>query len=349
MEFTAQAIAQFLGGSVEGNPEVKVNTVAKIEEGKPGALSFLANPKYAQYIYETQSSIVLVNSDFVVESPIKATLVRVSNAYEAFAMLLQLYAQSKKEKKGIETPSFIHSSAKVGENLYLGAFAYISENAVIGSNVKIYPNVYVGDNAKIGNNTIIYPGVAIYEDCIIGSNCYIHAGAVIGADGFGFASGEDTNYKKIPQIGNVIIEDYVEIGANATVDRATMGSTILRKGVKLDDHVHIAHNVEVGENTVMAAHAGIAGSTKIGKNCMFGGQVGVGPHLKIADGVKAGAQAGIPSDIKKEGMIVLGSPANDISSQRRSMAVYKNLPALSTKISELEKIVEELSRKQSKG
>jgi len=347
MEFTAKAIAQFLGGTVEGNPDTKVNTVAKIEDGHEGALSFLANPKYAPYIYNTQSSIVLVNNDFVAESPIKATLVRVPNAYEAFAMLLQLYAQSKKQKSGIETPSHIDSSAKIGENLYLGAYAYISEKVTIGNNVKIYPHVYIGDNVKIGDNTIIYPNVTIYEDCIIGKECVLHAGSVVGADGFGFASGEDTNYKKIPQIGNVIIEDYVEIGANATIDRATMGSTILRKGVKIDDHVHIAHNVEVGENTVMAAQSGVAGSSKIGKNCMFGGQVGVGPHLKIANGVKAGAQAGIPSDIKQEGAIVLGSPASDISSQRRSMAVYKNLPELRSRLSDLEKIVEELKRKIS--
>lgn len=347
MEFSAQAIAQFLGGTVEGNPDTKVNTVAKIEEGHEGALSFLANPKYTQYIYSTKSSIVLVNNDFVAESPISATLVRVANAYEAFAMLLQLYAQSKKQKSGIETPSHIDSSAKIGENLYLGAYAYISEKVIIGNNVKIYPNVYVGDNVKIGDNTIIYPNVTVYEDCIIGKDCVLHAGSVVGADGFGFASGEDTNYKKIPQIGNVIIEDYVEIGANATIDRATMGSTVLRKGVKIDDHVHIAHNVEVGENTVMAAQSGVAGSSKIGKNCMFGGQVGVGPHLRIANGVKAGAQTGIPSDIKQEGAIVLGSPASDISSQRRSMAVYKNLPELRSRLSDLEKIVKELRSKLS--
>jgi len=347
MDFSAQAIAQFLGGTVEGNPDVRVNTVAKIEEGHSGALSFLANPKYAHYIYSSQSSIILVNNDFIAESPIQATLVRVNNAYESFASLLQLYAQSKKQKQGIEANSFIHDSAKIGENLYLGAFSYISENAVIGNSVKIYPNVYIGDSVKIGDNTIVYPNVTIYEECVIGKDCVLHAGSVVGADGFGFASGEDTNYKKIPQIGNVIIEDYVEIGANATIDRATMGSTILRKGVKLDDHVHIAHNVEIGENTVMAAQSGVAGSTKIGKNCMFGGQVGISPHIRIADGVKAGAQAGIPSDIKKAGSIVLGSPASDISAQKRSMAVYKNLPELRSRLSDLEKIVEELKRKIS--
>lgn len=347
MEFTASTIAQFLKGKVEGNPDVKVTTVAKIEEGRPGALSFLANPKYTNYIYTTQSSIVLVNNDFVADAPITATIIRVNNAYEAFASLLQLYAQAKKQKSGIENPSYIHSTAKVGENIYLGAFAYISENAQIGKNVKIYPQAYIGDNVKIGDNTIIYSGAKIYEDCVIGNECVIHAGAVVGADGFGFASGEDTNYTKVPQIGNVVIEDFVEIGANATIDRATMGSTILRKGVKIDDHVHIAHNVEIGENTVMAAQSGVAGSSKIGKNCMFGGQVGVGPHIRIADGVKAGAQAGIHSDIKQEGAMVLGSPASDISLQRRSMVVYKNLPEMRIKLSELEQIVKELQEKLS--
>lgn len=347
MEFTAQIIAGFLNGTVEGDPNAKVHTVSKIEEGFSGSLSFLANPKYIPYIYTTESSIVLVNNDFVAEQPVKATLVRVANAYEAFASLLDLYAQSKQPKNGIEEPSFIHPSAKIGTDAYIGAFSYIAENAKVGNNVKIYPQVYIGNNVTVGNNCIFYPGVVIYEDCVIGNNCIIHAGAIIGADGFGFASGEDTNYKKIPQIGNVIIEDYVEIGANATVDRATMGSTILRKGVKLDDHVHIAHNVEIGENTVMAAQGGVAGSTKIGKNCMFGGQVGISPHIKIANGVKAGAQAGISGDVKKEGAILLGSPANDISKQRRSMAVYKNLPNLANKISELEKIVEELKARLS--
>lgn len=349
MEFTAQIIAGFLGGTVEGDPNTKVHTIAKIEEGFAGALSFLANPKYTPYIYSTESSIVLVNKDFVAEQSVKATLVRVNNAYEAFASLLDLYAQSKQSKKGIEELSFIHNTAKLGENIYVGAFSYISENAIIGNNVKIYPQVFVGDKVKIGDNTVLNPGVVIYEECVIGSNCIIHAGAIIGADGFGFASQEDTNYKKIPQIGNVIIEDYVEIGANATVDRATMGSTILRKGVKIDDHVHIAHNVEVGENTVMAAQGGVAGSTKIGKNCMFGGQVGISPHVKIANGVKVGAQAGISGDIKKEGAILLGSPANEIGRQRRSMAVYKNLPDIVTKISELEKAIEELKLKLSNG
>lgn len=345
MEFTAQIIAGYLGGTVEGDPNVKVTTVSKIEEGFPGSLAFLANPKYTPYIYSTKATIVLVNEDFTPDQPVEATLIRVKNAYEAFASLLTLYAQSKQPKTGIEEPSFIHKNAKIGKEPYIGAFTYIAEDVVLGDNVKIYPQAYIGPRVKIGDNTIIYPGVVIYEECVIGSNCIIHGGAIIGADGFGFASSEETNYKKIPQIGNVILEDYVEIGANATVDRATMGSTILRKGVKIDDHVHIAHNVEVGENTVMAAQSGVAGSTKIGKNCMFGGQVGVSPHVKIADGVKAGAQAGISGDIRKPGVIVLGSPANEISKQRRSMAVYKNLPELMNKINELERTIEELKNK----
>ncbi|MCB8964914.1 MAG: UDP-3-O-(3-hydroxymyristoyl)glucosamine N-acyltransferase [Bacteroidales bacterium] len=349
MEFTAQIIAGFLGGTVEGDPNTKVHTIAKIEEGFTGALSFLANPKYTPYIYSTQSSIVLVNTDFVAEQPVAATLVRVNNAYEAFASLLDLYAQSKPLPTGIEEPSFIHSSAKLGANVYVGAFSYIAENAVIGENVKIYPQVYIGNKVKIGDNTTLYPGTIVYEECVIGNNCIIHAGAIIGADGFGFASQEDTNYKKIPQIGNVIIEDYVEIGANATVDRATMGSTILRKGVKIDDHVHIAHNVEIGENTVMAAQGGVAGSTKVGKNCMFGGQVGISPHIKIADGVKVGAQAGISGDVRKPGAILLGSPAYEIGRQRRSMIVYKNLPDLVAKVTELEKTIEELKNRLAKG
>ncbi len=346
MEFTAQVIANFLGGVVEGNPEVKVSTVSKIEEGSPGSLAFLANPKYAPYIYTTNASIVLVNADFVAEQPVKATLVRVKNAYEAFASLLQLYAQqTEPQLSGVETPSFIHPSAAYGDDFYLGAFAYISGDVRIGSRVKIYPQVFVGKGVIIGDNTTIYPGAVIYHECTIGSNCIIHAGAVIGADGFGFASQEDANYKKIPQIGNVVLEDYVEIGANATVDRATMGSTILHRGVKIDDHVHIAHNVEVGENTVMAAQCGVAGSTKIGKNCMFGGQVGASPHIKIADGVMAGAQSGIAGDIRKPGTIILGSPAFDVSKQRRSMAVYKNLPDMANKLNEMQRTIEELKKK----
>lgn len=347
MEFTAQAIAGFLGGTVEGDPEAKIRTVAKIEEGFPGALSFLANPKYTPYIYATQSSVVLVNNDFVAEQPVKATLVRVKNSYEAFATLLDLYAQAKQPQSETEQPSFVHPSVILPDDIYIGAFSYIAKGVKLGKNVKIYPQVYVGEGVSIGDNSIVYPGAKVYQECVIGNSCIVHAGAVIGADGFGFASQQDTNYKKIPQIGNVIIEDYVEIGANATVDRATMGSTILRKGVKIDDHVHIAHNVEIGENTVVAAQSGIAGSSKVGKNCMFGGQTGIGPHIRIADGVKVGAQAGISSDIRRPDSILLGSPANDVGKERRSMAIYKNLPDLLAKVNDLEKTVDELKSRLS--
>jgi len=274
MEFQATSIADFLNGTIEGDPNATVHNISKIEDGKPGTLSFLANPKYNKYIYETDATIVLVNRDFVAEGEIKATLIRVDNAYEAFASLLDLYQQIKGTKSGIENPSYIDASATIGKNLYLGAFAYIGENARIGDNVKIYPHAYIGDNVVVGDNTIIYSGVRIYEDCKIGESCILHAGCVIGADGFGFAPTSDGSYKKIPQIGNVILEDYVEIGANTTVDCATMGSTIIHRGVKLDNLIQIAHNCEVGENTVMAALTGLAGSVKVGRNCTFGGQVG---------------------------------------------------------------------------
>ncbi|HPD96415.1 MAG: UDP-3-O-(3-hydroxymyristoyl)glucosamine N-acyltransferase [Bacteroidales bacterium] len=343
MEFTAQAIASFLGGTIEGDPNVEVHTVAKIEEAFPGSLAFLANPKYTHYIYDTKASIVLVNADFEATHKIDATVIRVKSAYEAFAQLLTMYAEAKQPKSGIEQPSFIHETAKVGTNVYIGAFSYIGDGAQVGNNVKIYPQVYIGPNVKVADDSIIYPGVIIYQDCVVGKQCIIHAGAIIGADGFGFASQEDDNYKKIPQIGNTILEDYVEVGANATVDRATMGSTILRKGVKIDDHVHIAHNVEIGEHTVMAAQCGVAGSAKIGKNCMFGGQVGIAPHTKITDGVKVGAQSGIASDIRKENVMLLGSPANEILKARRSIAIYNNLSELQKRVNELERTVKKLS------
>lgn len=343
MEFTAQAIAQFLGGVVEGDEKAVVTTVAKIEEGFSGALSFLANPKYTNFIYSTKSSIVLVSNDFVAEHPIQATLVRVANPYEAFAQLLDLYAQARHPKAGVDKRAFIHKNAVVDKSASVGAFAYLAVGVKVAANVRIYPQVYVGRNVKLGENTVIYPGVVIYDDCVVGSNCTIHAGAVIGADGFGFAPQSDSNYKKIPQIGNVIIEDYVEIGANATVDRATMGSTILRHGVKIDDHVHVAHNVEIGENTVMAAQCGVAGSAKIGKSCMFGGQVGVPPHVKIADEAKFGAQSGVAGDVKQVGSVMMGSPAHNVSIERRARVAYKNLPELVRRVNELERMVKDLT------
>ena len=336
MEFTASAIAGFLNGEIEGNPDVKVNTVAKIEEGFEGALSFLANPAYEQYIYTTNSSIALVNKTFVPSGKIKATLIKVDNAYESFAALLRLVEQSKPRKKGVHPSAVIEPSAKIGDDVYIGAHSYIGENCSVGSGCAVYPNVYIGDNSKIGDNCVLYAGVKIYHECVIGNECIIHAGAVIGSDGFGFAP-SDAEYSKIPQLGNVVLEDNVEIGANSTIDRATMGSTIIRKGVKLDNLIQIGHNVEVGENTVMAAQTGIAGSTKIGKNCMFGGQVGIAGHLKIAAGTKIGAQAGIMSDIKEENSAIMGTPAFDIKQFMKSYVVFKKLPELNTKLNTFER------------
>ncbi len=344
MEFKAQSIADFLGGTVEGDPNSVVSDVAKIEEGRPGTLAFLSNPKYNKYLYETEASIVIINENYELESPVKATLIRVPDAYKAFASLLELYQQAKGNKTGIENPSFIDASAKVGNDVYVGAFAYIGKNVRIGNHVKIYPQVYIGDNSSIGDDSILYAGVKIYEDCKIGEACIIHAGAVIGADGFGFAPMEDGTYKKIPQVGNVIIEDNVEIGANTTVDCATMGSTIIRKGTKIDDLVMIAHNVEIGENTVMASQTGIAGSTKVGSNCMFGGQVGVAGHITIGDNVNLGAMSGVPNSIKSN-RTVLGAPAMDIAQAAKVFAIYRNLPQLREQVIYLGKQVAQIKTK----
>ncbi len=340
MEFTAATIAGFLNGKIEGNPDVKVNTVAKIEEGHSGALSFLANPKYEHYIYTTQSSIVLVNNTFVPSSKIEATLIRVDNAYEAFASLLRLVDQSRPRKKGIHPTAIIEPTATIGSDVYVGPYAYIGDNCLIGDGCSVYPHVYIGDNTRLGKNCSVNPGVKIYHECIIGDDCTIHAGSVIGGDGFGFAPQSDSEYMKIPQLGNVILEDQVEIGANVTIDRATMGSTIIRKGVKLDNLIQIGHNVEIGENTVMAAQTGIAGSTKIGKNCMFGGQVGISGHVKIPGGTKIGAQAGILGDIKEENAVLLGSPSMDLKKFLRSFAVFKKLPEIQAQLSSIQKEVE---------
>lgn len=342
MEFTAEVIAGFLKGEIQGDPKTSVSNVAKIEEGKPGTLAFLANPKYEKYLYETQASIVLINKDLKIEGDVKATLIRVEDAYQSFAALLDLYEQNKPKKQGVTERASIDESATIGENAYIGDFAVIGKNVQVGKNVKIYPQVFLDDNVKVGDNTILYAGVKVYEDCEIGANSIIHSGTVIGADGFGFAPQEDGSYKKIPQIGNVIIEDYVELGSNVSIDRATMGSTIIRKGAKLDNLIQIAHNVEVGENSVYAAQCGIAGSTKLGKNIMLGGQVGIVGHIQIADNVKIASQSGVNSTIKKEGVVLLGSPATDIGIQRRAMAVYKSLPEMRTKISDLEKQIQEL-------
>ena len=344
MNFTAALIAEFLKGSVEGNPEATVSDISKIEEGKPGTLSFLANPKYEKFIYDTQSTIVIVNTDFQPQKEISATLVRVKNAYESFAALLRLYEQSKPRKTGISKMASVSETASLGKELYVGDFTVISGNASIGNGVQLYPQVYVGDHVKIGEGSILHPGVKVYEGCEIGSNCVIHAGAVIGADGFGFAPNQDNNYEKVPQVGKVIMEDHVEIGANTTVDRATMGATILRKGVKLDNLVMIAHNVEVDENTVIAAQSGISGSTKVGKNCMFGGQVGLIGHINIASGVKIAAQSGITKDIKEEGIVIQGSPAFEFGPYERSYLLFRNLPKIREQINELERKVDGLTQ-----
>lgn len=337
MNFTAKIIAEFLKGSIEGNPEACISDVAKIEEGKEGTLSFLANPKYEKYIYDSESSIIIVNKDFKAEKTVKATLIRVENAYESFALLLNLYEQSKPKKKGIHKHSSISDSASLGDDNYIGEFTVISDGARIGNNVQIYPQVYIGENVKVGDNCILYPGVKIYKDCVIGSACIFHGGVIIGGDGFGFAPDENNVYSKIPQLGNVIVEDDVEIGANTTVDRATMGSTIIRQGVKLDNLIMVGHNVEIGKNTVIAGQTGIAGSSKVGANCMFSGQVGLVGHIQIADGVKVGAQSGISKTVKKEGLVIMGSPATEIMAHKKSLAVFKRLPDLQKQVFELER------------
>ena len=344
MEFTAKAVAEFLKGEVIGNPDIKVNNVSKIEEGTTGTLSFLANPKYEEYVYSSEASIIIVNRNFNPAKKTKATLIKVEDAYQAIASLLQLQESMIPEKIGIHGQSWIEKSVEYGKDLYVGAFSYIGENCKLGDQVKIYPQVYVGDNVEIGDGTVIYPGTRIYHGCKIGKNCNIHSGAVIGSDGFGFAPDSVRDYKKIPQVGNVILEDNVEIGSNTTIDRATMGSTIIKKGVKLDNLIQIAHNVVVGENTVMAAQTGIAGSTKIGKECMFGGQVGIIGHLEIADKVKIGAQAGIGNNVV-EGSILLGSPAFSISDYNRSYVYFRKLPSLVARIEELEQQLSELKSK----
>lgn len=343
MEFSAKQIAEYLGGSVEGNENATVKTFAKIEEGVKGAISFLANPHYAHYLYTTQSSIVLVNNDFVPEQPVSATLIRVENAYESIARLLTLYQSTIQKRTGIHPLACVAESAHIGKDCYVGPFAYIGENVNLGDNCQVYANVVIEERTTVGNNCLFYPNVTIYHDCKIGNNVTLHAGTVIGADGFGFAPAAD-GYEKIPQIGIVTIEDNVEIGANTCVDRSTMGSTYVRKGVKLDNLVQIAHNCEVGENTVMSAQVGVAGSTKIGKWCMFGGQVGIAGHAIIGDRVLSGAQAGIAGSIRKGNVTVQGSPAIDAKNFMRSSVVFKYLPEMRKEIDALKKEIEELKK-----
>ena len=342
MKFLASQIAALLNGTVEGNPDTEVWNVAKIEEGATGMLSFLANPKYTPYIYETKSSVVIVNKDFVAEKPIETTLIRVDDAYASFAKLLAFYDQVSQDKKGVSSLAFVSSSAKCGDDLYLGEFAFIGENVTIGNNVKVYPQVYVGDGCVIGDNTILYPGVRLYRNTVVGRRCIIHAGAVIGADGFGFAPQEDCHYEKIPQVGNVMIDDDVEIGANTTIDRSTMGSTHIHKGVKLDNLIHLAHNVEIGENSALAAQVGVSGSTHLGKNCVVGGQSGFVGHLHIANGSKFGGQCGIMGSIKEENQEFMGTPIQPLRQYLKTNARFRHLDEMARQLETLEKELAEL-------
>ncbi len=346
MEFTAEQIAGFLNGKVDGDPAARINDVSKIEEGKPGTLAFLANPKYEKYIYDTEATIVLINNDLALEKEVKATLIRVNDAYEAFASLLDLYEQSKPRKTGVSPNASIAGSATCGENLYAGDFVYIGDDADIGDNVRLHPQVFIGDNVSIGDNTILYPGVKVLDDCKVGKNCIIHAGTVIGSDGFGFALEQNsTSRRKVPQVGNVVIGNDVEIGSNVSIDRATMGSTRIGNGVKMDNLIQIAHNVEIGDNSVVIAQAGVAGSTKIGRNVILAAQAGLVGHITIGDGAIIGAQSGVNRTLKEKD-IVLGSPAFDIRGSRKSLAIFKNLQDLSKRLIQLEKDIKEL--KESK-
>lgn len=346
MKFTAQQIADFLSGTVEGNPDVSVNNVARIEEGEAGMLSFLANPKYTSYIYTTGSSIVIVNDDFKPEQPVSATLIRVPDAYSAFARLLELYQQFQTAKTGVSALSFVGKNTTTGQDIYIGEFAFVGEGCSLADGVKIYPQAYVGDGCVLGEGTIVYPGAKLYAGTKVGKQCIIHAGCVIGSDGFGFAPQQDQQYKKVPQTGIVMIEDYVEIGANTTIDRATLGATIIRKGVKLDNLIQVAHNVEIGENTVMAAQTGISGSTKIGSNCMFGGQVGLAGHINIANGVKLAAQSGVGSSIREVDAIMMGSPAIPLGDYKRASVHFKRLDQMAKKIQELENRLNSLTKSE---
>lgn len=339
MKFTAQQIAGILEGDIVGNPDVEVSKLSKIEEGTKGSLTFLANPKYQSYIYSTKASITIVNKTFVPENHLETTLIKVEDAYKSFSKLLEYYNMVKLNKQGIENPSFISDSATYGSQIYVGAFTYIGENVKIGNNVKIFPNCYIGDNVVIGDDTVVFAGVKIYSETSIGNNCVINSGVIIGADGFGFVPNEKGEYNKVPQTGNVIIEDFVDIGAATTIDRATLGSTIIRRGVKLDNQIQIAHNVEIGKNTVIAAQTGIAGSTKIGENCQIGGQVGFAGHITIGNNVKIQAQSGIGRSIK-DNETLQGSPAFSYGDWNKSYVYFKNLPKIVKNITDLEKKVD---------
>jgi len=339
MQFTAQQISDLINGTIEGDAEVAVFEMSKIEEAQKGSISFLSNPKYETYLYRSNASIVIINEDLVIKQPVQSTLIRVKNAYTAFSILLDAYNELRFDKQGIEEPSFIHPTASIGENVYIGAFSYIGPNVKIGNNCKVYPNSYIGDQVSIGNNCTIYAGVRVYFDCVVGNRVIIHSGAVIGSDGFGFAPQEDGTYKKISQIGNVMIGDDVEIGANTTIDRATLGSTKIQNGVKLDNLIQLAHNVELGENTVIAAQTGISGSTKIAENVVIGGQVGIAGHVNIARGSQVQAQSGINRSILEPDKKWAGTPASNYASQMRIQVTLQKLPLLEKRISELENLI----------
>jgi UDP-3-O-[3-hydroxymyristoyl] glucosamine N-acyltransferase len=343
MQFSAAQIAALIQGKLEGDPEVLVDNFGKIEEAQAGQLAFLANPKYEEFLYSTKASIIIINENQVLKEKIKATLLRVPDAYLAFASLLSKYQEMMNQQlSGIQEPVYISKSASLGENVYVGAFSYIGNNVKLGENVKIYPQVYIGDDVSIGNQTVIYPGVKIYHRCVIGQQVTIHAGSVIGADGFGFAPQSDGSFKKIPQMGNVVIEDFVEVGSNATIDRATIGSTLIKSGAKLDNLIQIAHNVEIGSNTVIAAQSGVSGSTKLGNNVMVGGQVGIVGHIQIADGSRINAQSGVTKSLKSPNSAVTGSPAFEYTSALRAQAAARKLPAFEKRIIELEKLIQQL-------
>lgn len=344
MEFTAAQLSELLEGRIEGDANATVSKLSKIEEGEPNSISFLANEAYTPFLYSTDASVVIIGNDLVLEKPVKktCTLIRVSNPRKGFMKLLETYNKIKNDKTGIEQPVSIADTALIGENAYIGAFTYIGQNVKIGDNVKIYPNTFIGDNVTIGNNSLFFAGVKIYSDCIVGNNCIIQAGVSIGGDGFGFVPNSANNYEKMAHTGNVIIENNVEIGANCAIDRATLGSTIIRNGVKLDNLIQVAHNVEIGENTVVAAQAGFAGSSTIGKDCMIGGQVGVIGHISLANGIKVAAQSGVGSNVNDIDEIVQGSPAFNHSDYKRSYVLFKQLPSLSNTLSALKKEVEEL-------
>lgn len=345
MHFSASQIAAHIGGRIEGSPDARVNAVGKIEEAGEGQLSFIANPKYEEYLYSTRATILIVNEDLMVNGAVRPTLIRVKDAYNGFASLLQLYNQmmSGKKKQGIEQPAHVSATAKIPENVYVGAFSYIGEDVTIGDGVQIYPGCYIGDGVTIGEGSRLFAGVKVYEDCILGRNVTVHSGTVIGADGFGFAPQADGTYKKVPQIGHVVIEDDVEIGSNTTIDRATMGATVIHRGVKLDNLIQIAHNVEIGDNTAIAAQTGISGSTKIGRGCVIGGQVGMVGHIRIADGTKINAQSGLSKSVEQPGTALNGSPAFDYRASLKSQAIYRNLPDLAARIAQLEEELRALS------